>query len=241
MTADTASRPIPDGIPCPPRLALVGDRSLDVQAHGRIPSIVDFVNSSSGDPIEVYWLHSTSLSQPADVTGFDGVWVVPGSPYENMAGVLSAIEGARSSGIPLLGTCGGFQHLLLEFAHNVCGLEGVAHGEVAPAADQQLITPLDCSLLGEEATVVVVPGTKAAEAMGAARSRSAFSAASGSISTTSRCWWQTAWSSVDETSAATPASRSCPGIPSSSVRCSNQNCLPGLDGLTRLSSPLRRP
>ena len=103
MTADTASRPIPDGIPCPPRLALVGDRSLDVQAHGRIPSIVDFVNSSSGDPIEVYWLHSSSLSQPADVTGFDGVWVVPGSPYENMAGVLSAIEGARSSGYPVAG------------------------------------------------------------------------------------------------------------------------------------------
>jgi CTP synthase (UTP-ammonia lyase) len=167
MTADTASRPIPDGIPCPPRLALVGDRSLDVQAHGRIPSIVDFVNSSSGDPIEVYWLDSSSLSQPADVTGFNGVWVIPGSPYENMAGVLSAIEGARSSGIPLLGTCGGFQHLLLEFAHNVCGLEGVAHGEVAPGADKQLITPLDCSLLGEEATVVVVPGTKAAQAMGA--------------------------------------------------------------------------
>ncbi len=166
MTADTTPQLIPDAIPCPPRLALVGDRSLDVQAHARIPSIVDFVNSSSGDPIEVYWLHSSSLSQPSDVTSFDGVWVVPGSPYENMAGVLSAIEGARSSGIPFLGTCGGFQHLLLEFAHNVCGLDGVAHAEVAPEAERQLITPLDCSLLGEEATVVVAPGTKAAEAMG---------------------------------------------------------------------------
>jgi CTP synthase (UTP-ammonia lyase) len=166
MTADTILQPIPNGIPCPPRLALVGDRSLDVQAHARIPGIVDFVNSSSGDPIEVYWLHSSSLSQPADVAGFDGVWVVPGSPYENMAGVLSAIEGARTSGIPYLGTCGGFQHLLLEFAHNVCGLDGVTHAEVAPAAEQLLITPLDCSLLGEEATVVVTPGTKAAEAMG---------------------------------------------------------------------------
>jgi CTP synthase (UTP-ammonia lyase) len=167
MTAANSPQAARDRIPRPPRMALVGDRSLDVQAHARIPGIVDFVNASSGDPIEVYWLHSSSVSQPSDITGFDGVWVVPGSPYENMDGVLAAIEGARSWRIPFLGTCGGFQHLLLEFARNVCGLSGVAHAEVAPDAEQPLITPLDCSLLGEEATVVVAPGTKAAEAMGA--------------------------------------------------------------------------
>jgi CTP synthase (UTP-ammonia lyase) len=101
------------------------------------------------------------------VAGFDGVWVVPGSPYERMSGVLSAIEGARLAGIPFLGTCGGFQHLLLEFAHNVCGLADVTHAEVGPGAARQLIVPLVCSLLGEEATIVVAPGTKAAAAMGA--------------------------------------------------------------------------
>jgi CTP synthase (UTP-ammonia lyase) len=151
----------------PPRLALVGDRSLDVQAHARIPSIIDFVNASPGDPIEVYWLRSASVTQPGDVAGFDGVWVIPGSPYESMTGVLLAIEGTRTSGVPFLGTCGGFQHLLLEFARNVCGLGDVAHAEVDPHADAQLITLLDCSLLGEEAAVVVGPGTRAAEAMGA--------------------------------------------------------------------------
>jgi CTP synthase (UTP-ammonia lyase) len=161
------ARPDPDGVPPPPRVALVGDRSPDVQAHARIPAIIDFVNASSGDPIELYWLHSTAVTQPGDVAGFDGVWVVPGSPYENMAGVLNAVQGARSSGIPFLGTCGGFQHLLLEFARDVCGLSAVTHAEVDRDADELLITPLDCSLLGEEATVVVEPGTQAAEAMGA--------------------------------------------------------------------------
>jgi CTP synthase (UTP-ammonia lyase) len=145
----------------------VGDRSLDVQAHARIPSIVDFVNASSGDPIEIYWLHSSSVLQPGDIAGFDGVWVVPGSPYDSMDGVLAAIHGARSASIPFLGTCGGFQHLLLEFARNVCGLSHVVHAEVDPDAAAPLIAALDCSLLGEEATVVVAPGTKAAEAMGA--------------------------------------------------------------------------
>ncbi len=121
-------------MPCPPRLALVGDRSLDVQAHARIPAIIDFVNAGSGDPTEVYWLHSTAVTRPDDVTGFDGVWVVPGSPYENMAGVIDAVQGARSAGIPFLGTCGGFQHLLLEFARDVCGLGAVTHAEIDASA-----------------------------------------------------------------------------------------------------------
>ncbi|HMK96269.1 MAG TPA: hypothetical protein VK425_01920 [Acidimicrobiales bacterium] len=151
----------------PPRVALVGDRSPDVQAHTRIPAIIDFVNASAGDPVEVYWLHSTAVTSPLDVARFDGVWVVPGSPYESMSGVLTAIEGARLAGVPLLGTCGGFQHILIEFARNVCGLVDVAHAEVGPGADKQLIVPLACSLLGEEAVVVVAPGTKAAQAIGA--------------------------------------------------------------------------
>jgi CTP synthase (UTP-ammonia lyase) len=130
--------------------------------------MVDFINASSaGDPIEVYWLHSTSLSGPEDVAGFDGVWVVPGSPYQSEAGVIAAVEGARVAAIPFLGTCGGFQHLLLELARNLCGLGDVAHAEVDPAAPQQLIVPLACSLLGEEGTIIVSPGTKAALAMGA--------------------------------------------------------------------------
>jgi CTP synthase (UTP-ammonia lyase) len=162
-----AGRPAAGGVPRPPRLALVGDRSLDVQAHARIPAIIDFVNASPGDPVEVYWLHSTAVTRPGDVTGFDGVWVVPGSPYENMAGVIGAVQGARCSGIPFLGTCGGFQHLLLEFARNVCGLRTVTHAEIDPSADELLITPLDCSLLGEEATVEVEAGSRAAQAMGA--------------------------------------------------------------------------
>jgi len=162
---DLSAHPV---VPRPPRLALVGDRSPDVQAHARIPGMVDFINASSADdPIELYWLHSTSISGPGDVAGFDGVWVVPGSPYQSEAGVIAAVESARLRGIPFLGTCGGFQHLLLELARNVCGLASAAHAEVSPEAPEQLIVPLACSLLGEEDTIIISPGTKAGRAMGA--------------------------------------------------------------------------
>lgn len=153
-------------IPRPPRLALVGDRSNQVQAHTRLPAIVDALNRGPDDPIEVYWLGSASIDGPVDLAGFDGIWALPGSPYEHPAGMLAAIEAARTTGTPFLGTCGGFQYLLLEFARHICGLAQVAHGEEQPDAAEKLIVPLACSLLGEEAEIVVQPGTLAARAMG---------------------------------------------------------------------------
>lgn len=150
----------------PPRLALVGDRSGSVQAHTKIPALIDALAGPAGPAIEVYWLHSTRIGGPGDVAGFDGVWVIPGSPYQNTDGVLAAIRAARTGRIPLLGTCGGFQHLMLEFARDVCGLTAVENAEQNPGAAEPLIAPLECSLLGAESTVVITPGTVAANAMG---------------------------------------------------------------------------
>ncbi|MDP9074191.1 MAG: hypothetical protein M3N98_08460 [Actinomycetota bacterium] len=160
--------------PAPPRLALVGDRSASVRAHSKIPLLIEVLGGGHGDPIEPYWLHSAAITGPDDIAGFDGVWVMPGSPYANPAGILAAIAQARTAGIPLLGTCGGFQHLLLEFAHNVCGLTGVGNAEEVPEATELLIVPLRCSLLGEEATITIAPATAAARAMGEGRSSERF-------------------------------------------------------------------
>jgi CTP synthase (UTP-ammonia lyase) len=153
-------------IPPPPRVALVGDRSAAVEAHNRIPVLMHAL-AGADEPIELYWLRSTAVGAPQDVAGFDGIWIVPGSPYESSAGVLAAIEAARTGRIPLLGTCGGFQHLLLEFARNVCGLPNVTHAEVDPGASELLVVPLRCSLFGEEATVTIADGTTASGLMGA--------------------------------------------------------------------------
>jgi len=151
----------------PARLALVGDRSATVRAHERIPTILAALSGNDHEPIDAYWLHSTSIDDGTDLTGYDGIWVLPGSPYEHVDGVLHAIEVARTNAIPFLGTCGGFQHMLLEFARNACGLSGVEHGESHPDATEQLLVPLACSLLGEEAGITVLEGTLAATIMGA--------------------------------------------------------------------------
>src|SRR6202035_2217342 len=103
------------------------------------------------------------------LSGFDAIWLVPGSPYESAEGALAAIRTAREQRIPFLGTCGGFQYARIEYARNVCGLAGVENAEVTPDASQYLIVPLECSLTGHEEAVMIVPGTLAAKIAGAGR------------------------------------------------------------------------
>ena len=117
----------------------------------------------------------------------------------------------------------------------------MAHAEVDPDADTQLITLLDCSLLGEEAAVVVEPGTRAAEAMGAGPVTKHYFCRFGLNVDYLQVLLITAWFSVGRTNTATPALLSCPGTPSSSVRCSNRSCPQERRGLTPLLSPLRLP
>ncbi|HEY9337345.1 MAG TPA: hypothetical protein VIQ79_23090 [Kribbella sp.] len=150
------------------RLALVGDRSPHVRSHARIPGLLAALEQRDHLDLDVYWVPTDEVDDALE--GFDGVWLLPGSPYRSEAGALTAVRIARERGIPFLGTCGGFQHAMLEFARDVCGATGVQHGESTPDADDLLIVPLQCSLDGHEGAVRVRPGTRAAELLGVERS-----------------------------------------------------------------------
>lgn len=151
------------------RVALVGDRSPNVVAHTRIPRLLDALAERERLVLDAYWIPSEDAEAADAVHGFDAVWVVPGSLYRSQAGVLTAIRTAREEGTPFLGTCGGFQHALLEFARNVCGLTRVAHAESDPEAEDLLIEPLACSLVGHEGTVVLEAGSLAQSVLGSER------------------------------------------------------------------------
>lgn len=152
-----------------PRIALVGDRSPHVKSHIRVPMLLDALAERDGLVLDAYWIQSRNAEEPGAVKGFDAVWLLPGSPYESEAGAIATIRTAREDGIPFLGTCAGFQHALLEFARNVCGLERAAHAENDPAADEAdlLLAPLACSLVGHEGPVRVTPGSLAESVIGA--------------------------------------------------------------------------
>jgi CTP synthase (UTP-ammonia lyase) len=152
-----------------PRLALVADHSPAVRAHVRVPALLAALRDRHATDLDAYWIPTTA-APTSRLDEFDGIWLLPGSPYQSEAGALHAVGRARSAGIPFLGTCGGFQHALLEYARTVCGLTGVAHAENTPEVDDLLIEPLACALRGHEGGVRFAEGSLAQRVAGVERS-----------------------------------------------------------------------
>ena len=148
------------------KIALVGDRSPSVRAHGRIPLLLDALRRREGLVLDPYWIPSTEAT---DLEGFDGIWVVPGSPYSDPETVVSAIATARVSEIPFLGTCGGFQHAILHLARDLAGIENAQHAEYG-LTETDVIVQLECSLVGHEGPITYAPGTLMARIAGVERS-----------------------------------------------------------------------
>jgi CTP synthase (UTP-ammonia lyase) len=94
----------------------------------------------------------------------DGLWVAPGSPYNNDNAVMEAIARARQESVPLLGTCGGFQYILLSLA----GRDLRDHAESTPDATAPLLAPLPCRVDGEWRPVTPAPNTELARLLGVA-------------------------------------------------------------------------
>ena len=129
------------------RIGLVGDYDASVPAHLAIPIALRLAGDEVGVSVEFDWIPTEELVGTSRATEFSGLWCVPGSPYRSMAGALTAIRFARENRRPFLGTCGGFQHAIIEYARNVLGWTDAEHAESSPDAARPVITPLACALV----------------------------------------------------------------------------------------------
>lgn len=107
-------------------------------------------------PVATEWVATDS---GFEVASYDGIWLVPGSPYADDAAALRAITAARSLGVPFLGTCGGMQYAVVSFVRDVLGA-AATHAESDGEDDDNVVTALACSLLGESRVVTPVAGSR---------------------------------------------------------------------------------
>lgn len=77
-----------------------------------------------------------------------------------MDGALLAISHARENRMPFLGTCGGFQHAVIEYARNALGWKDAEHAETAPDAQRAVISQLECSLVEAKGQVRFSPNSR---------------------------------------------------------------------------------
>lgn len=127
------------------------------RSHQELNALVPRLADELG--VSAVWVASDS---DFDVTAFDGVWLVPGSPYADDDAVFDALRTVRTKGIPVLGTCGGMQYAVMEFLRTELG-QVATHAESDGERDDNAIVPLACSWHGVESVVTPVPGSRFAD------------------------------------------------------------------------------
>ncbi|MGV8918817.1 MAG: CTP synthase [Pseudomonas sp.] len=148
------------------RVGLIGDRDLSVTAHRAIEQALPLTAAALGISLEYEWL-ATDAINPARLPSFNGLWCVPASPYRDTDAVLATIRYAREHAVPFLGTCGGFQHAMLEYAQNALGWNDAEHGELPSQGGRAVIAPLSCALIEARQSIRLAEGSRAARAYGA--------------------------------------------------------------------------
>lgn len=148
-----------------PHLALVGDHDPAITAHRGIAASLQ--GRATFDWLMTDQLPGDAAAMRQRLLGYDGVWCIPGSPYRRMDAALAAIQVAREDGLPFLGTCGGFQHAVIEYMRNVLGRAEADHADSNADTAMPVIAPLACSLVGQTGGVRFTAGSRLAAAIGA--------------------------------------------------------------------------
>jgi len=100
--------------------------------------------------LTAHWIEAEGLetkepddrSYEAQLEDYDGVLVPGGFGKRGIAGMLNGIRYAREKKVPYFGICLGMQTACIEYARNVCGLEGADSSEFDPSTPHRIIYKL---------------------------------------------------------------------------------------------------
>ena len=144
------------------RIGIIGEYDATFAPHGATNAAIEHFRAALLAHLSYEWVSTADLDDAFFET-FSGLWVAPGSPYKEMRKTLGAIKFAREHGVPTLGTCGGFQHIMIEYARNVLGITDAQHAEYDPYASCLFISELACSLAGREMELRLAANSKVAK------------------------------------------------------------------------------
>lgn len=144
------------------RIGILGDFNPEFRSHHATEASLQHAAGKLDLQVESQWLPTSSLTDPDAgkvLESYDGLWAAPGSPYKSFNGMLKGIEFARSRDWPFLGTCGGFQYALIEFARNILGIEDADSAENQSGSKNVIIYPVACAVPNRKGDAPKLSGT----------------------------------------------------------------------------------
>ncbi len=160
-------------------VAVVGKYAEHADAYKSVYEALDHAGIANKARVRISRIRSEEVeAEGAErvLAGCDALLVPGGFGERGIDGKVEAIRYAREKGIPFFGICLGLQCAVVEFARNVCGLEGAHSTEFDKDTDHPVICLLDeqhavtdkggTMRLGAQPTLLE-PGSKAAESYNA--------------------------------------------------------------------------
>lgn len=138
-------------------IALVGKYTHLKDAYISIAEALVHGGASNKARVKIRWVESTLLEEePPEhyLKDVGGILVAGGFGVRGVEGKINAIKYARENKIPFLGLCLGLQCSVIEFARNVCGLQGAHSSEFDPQTPHPVI-----DLLPEQKGIRAMGGT----------------------------------------------------------------------------------
>jgi CTP synthase (UTP-ammonia lyase) len=130
-------------------IGIIGDFEPRRSSHLATVDAIHHAAAGLGLKARISWAPTPSILSgegERQLKQCDCFWASPGSPYKSLSGAIQGIRLARESGRPFVGTWGGFQHTLLEYARNVAGIKEAGHAEEEPDTAVPLLILASCQV-----------------------------------------------------------------------------------------------
>ncbi len=162
----------------PVKIAVVGKYVTLRDAYLSVMEALKHGGFTHGADVDITWVASDDLGGTATedaLARVDGVLIPGGFGVRGVEGKVAAIRYAREKQVPFLGICLGLQCAVIEFARNVCGLEGANSSEFEPATphavidllpEQKNVTDLGATMRLGAQPAHLLAGTRAMAAYG---------------------------------------------------------------------------
>ncbi len=88
-------------------VGIIGDFAADIPSHQATNEAIKHAAKHLSASVSVSWLPTPApLTEEGQqrLEQFDGLWAAPGRPYKSLDGALRAIQFARKTGRPFIGT-----------------------------------------------------------------------------------------------------------------------------------------
>ncbi|HVP10829.1 MAG TPA: CTP synthase, partial [Phycisphaerae bacterium] len=125
-------------------IGIAGKYTSVRDSYASVIKALEHSGTKCGVRVNIEWIDVAEIESkhqdPAEILGhLDGIIVPAGFGVRGTEGKIACVRHARTTRLPYLGLCLGFQMAVIEYARNVCGLPGAGSTEFDPTCADPVI------------------------------------------------------------------------------------------------------